>query len=178
MSRQSMSESMNRLMEHESFESPYQQFQQEYPELDEYGRDVMSGRRFQQTISEFDQLGRSAMSGDPQAGEEFIGQFGFGAMAKPVRSFKDIMADFSDEASLPEVFKRQSSAGQPDPTGNWMPDMLKQQSGDGIPSFDDIMRDLGDEVLPETFKRQSGLADQDFFINDTSLSEMLKRQSD
>ena len=44
-----------RAFEHQSYQSPYQQFQSQYPQIDEYGRDVVSGRRFQQTMGDVGQ---------------------------------------------------------------------------------------------------------------------------
>ena len=68
-------------MTHKARQSPYQQFQQEYPKLDQYGRDVASGRRFNQTINETSALMGKALE-SPEALSEAVGLFGIGGMTK------------------------------------------------------------------------------------------------
>ena len=71
-------------MEHGSFVSPYQQFKQQYPELDAYGNKVARGGYFKDNIRRFAQAGRNArleIQGQPPETEDtLLDFFGVGAM--------------------------------------------------------------------------------------------------
>ena len=71
-------------MEHGSFVSPYQQFKQQYPELDAYGNKVVKGGYFKDNIRRFAQAGRNArleIQGQPPETEDtLLDFFGVGAM--------------------------------------------------------------------------------------------------
>jgi len=107
---------LQRGYEHQPSQSPYQQFQQEYPQLDEYGRKVASGRQFKETMgtlaSALDNTSGQLMEGKADTGAGNIMDYmGFGAMTKvKPSSFDDLMRQTGGD-NLPEMFKRQSGMG-------------------------------------------------------------------
>ena len=68
--------------EHQSFTSPYQQFQQQYPAVDQYGRKVASGGFLKENAERFAQAGAdaraSAFDGSQiKTGQDLLDYFGF-----------------------------------------------------------------------------------------------------
>ena len=66
-------------MNHYAQQTPYQQFQSQYPAIDQYARDVVSGRRFAKTIHDTGTLMSQAMD-SPEALNEAVGLFGVGGI--------------------------------------------------------------------------------------------------
>jgi len=101
-------------LEHQSFQSPYEQFQQEYPKLDEYGQKVTEGGYLKENLDKFDTALSGArgqmFDGGQPANDSLMDYFGFGAMTKAkLTSTEDLLKQI-ESGDIPEIFKRQSGA--------------------------------------------------------------------
>ena len=71
-------------MTHGVYVSPYQQFKQQYPEIDAYGNKVLSGGYLKDNLRRFKQAGRNArlelQGKQPETEDNLMDYFGFGGM--------------------------------------------------------------------------------------------------
>lgn len=95
---------MQRLREHRPQKSAYEQFAQEYPALDAYGRKVASGGFLKENINKFDtalaDARDSAFNGNTEkSGSNLMDYFGFGAITKAGKiKAKELGLDVTDDA--------------------------------------------------------------------------------
>ncbi len=119
---------------HASFNSPYQQFQQEYPQLDEYGRKVASGQQFKETMGTLagalENTSGQLMGGKEDTGKgnimDYMGLMGITKIKGGVTT-EDLLKQI-ERGDIPEMLKRQVSDGRPYKPTDKIPEFLKRQS--------------------------------------------------
>jgi len=84
---------LSQQMTHNQYAAPYQQFQQEYPQLEQYARDVLSGRIAKQGLQELSSNLNQAIQGNPQALEPYLGFGGMTAFHGSPHKFSKFMMD-------------------------------------------------------------------------------------
>jgi len=162
--------------EHNQQPSAYDQFAQEYPQLDEYGRKVASGRQFKETMGTLagalnNSSGMAGGEADTGAGN-ILDYMGFGAMTKKAKpAYNDLMDEFVGPEYIPAMLRRQESGGIPE-----LPPMNKAELAQAEKDLFARFKGMEEfEIDPNFVSKPS--KQQRFGMNDMALIDKLSARS-